>query len=273
MQTDKLNGWEKAALFTVGSASAFNVLLWALGFRLADALPALSPLGVLRVLFAIVSFVGLDLTITVTVMAQRDGRRSVWAWLTATAAMLAAGGMGLEVASVVTWPWLHAAPVAVLFAFMHHLAAPRVQHKAETLARELRRRETELGQRGTELETTRDEVGRLRVALEQARYEAETAQSDLETARASDGTRVGQLETERDALRLKLRQAETAMGRLETERNAYETQARQLETARDDGGLIVGRKAFSLGQLSEILEIPKSTLGRKLSSVGQQGGS
>lgn len=255
MQTDKLNGWEKAALFTVGSASAFNVLLWALGYHLADAAPALSPLGVARVVFGLVSFVGLDLTITVTVMAQRDGRRSVWAWLTATAAMLAAGGMGLEVAAVVTWPWLHAAPVAVLFAFMHHLAAPRVADSRETLARELRQRETALGQRETELETARDDVGRLRVALETARAEAETARDELET--------------ERDALRAKLGQAETAMGRIETERAAYETQARQLETARDDGGLVVGRQAFSLGQLSEILEIPKSTLGRKLKGVGQ----
>lgn len=251
MQTDKLNGWEKAALFTVGSASAFNVLLWALGYRLADALPAGTALGVLRVLFAIVSFVGLDLTITVTVMAQRDGRRSAWAWLTATAAMLAAGGMGLEVAGVVVWPWLHAAPVAVLFAFMHHLAAPRVAHKAEALSQLVRQRETALANAETERETARDEVGRLRAALE-------SALADAETARDSGGTRARQLETERDALRGKLRQAELAMG--------------QLETARDDETLTIAGRAMSLGQLSEMTGIPKSTLGRRMKDAGQQGG-
>lgn len=132
---DRLNRWEKAALFTVGSASAFNVLLWALGAPLAQAAPGVSWLGVPRIVFALLSFIGLDLTIVVTVMAQRDGRRGPWAWLTSTAAMLAAGGMALDVAQVVHWPALHAAPVAVLWCFMHHLAAPKVAQVGAVVAR------------------------------------------------------------------------------------------------------------------------------------------
>jgi hypothetical protein len=270
MQSDKLNPWEKAGLLSLGAGGVVNVLFYQLGFSLADS--AHNPwLFGIRAVFSVASFVGFDLVLVTSVMAMRAGRRSAWAGLTALLVLLAAGGMSLDVAEVIRLPAWHAAPVFVLAVFSLHLAAPRTADSRETLVRQLETARDEVGRSGTELETTRDEVGRLRVALEQARYEAETALSDLETARASDGTRVAELETERAALRLKLRQAETAMGRLETERAAYETQARQLETVRDDATLLIAGKSLTLGQLSEAIGMPKSTLGRKLSTVGQGG--
>jgi hypothetical protein len=239
-RSDALNGWEKAALFTVGSASAFNVLLWALGYHLADAAPAPTPLGVARVIFGLVSFVGLDLTITVTVMAQRDGRRSVWAWLTATAAMLAAGGMGLEVASVVAWPWLHAAPVVVLFAFMHHLAAPRVAQRAETLAQQLAEAEAEAAQADAELAQARREL--LRVPDLLAQRDDELAQTTEDLAQVS-----ANLAQARAALAQALAHPQIADG---------------AET------LTVGARTISLRQLATVTGVAESTLRRKLSDAG-----
>jgi hypothetical protein len=235
MQTDRLNAWEKAALFTVGSASAFNVLLWALGSGLADAAPGLTPLGVLRVAFAVASFVGLDLTIVVTVMAQRDGRRSMWAWLTATAAMLAAGGMGLEVAGVVAWPWLHAAPVVVLFAFMHHLAAPRVAHRAEVLAQEVAQTGADLAHLGAELAQRVEDVAQR--DAEAARMRGELAQTGAEVAR----------------LRRELAHEREAMAQ------------RQLTDGAE--AITVGARSFSLRQLARVTGVPESTLRNRMAQT------
>jgi hypothetical protein len=232
--TDKLNGWEKAALFTVGSASAFNVLLWALGYGLSDAAPGLTALGVLRVVFAIVSFVGLDLTIVVTVMAMRDGRRSRWAWLTATAAMLVAGGMGLEVARVVTWPALHAAPVMVLFVFMNHLAAPRVAHRAETLAHDLAQARHEAAQRGAEAAQARQELARVPDLL---------AQRDDETAQARH-----------EAAELRQRLAQLA----------------QRALTDDAERVTIGAQPVSLRRLAAHLDTPESTLRRKVAQAAKE---
>lgn len=239
MKSDMLNGWEKAALFTVGSASAFNVLLWALGYDLSAAAPGLSPLGVLRVLFAVVSFVGLDLTIVVTVMAQRAGRRSVWAWLTATAAMLAAGGMALEVARVVDWPGLHAAPVLVLFAFMHHLAAPRVAHRAEVLAQAVAQRDADLRIAGDEL---------ARLGAELAHEREGVAQHDTEAARLRG-------ELAQTAAQLAQARAALAQPRL----------ADGAET------ITVGARSFSLRQLASITGVAESTLRRKVAQADEGG--
>jgi hypothetical protein len=122
---DPLTTWEKAALFTTGAGGAYNILLYQLGFALADAAPGAGPLWWSRVLFGLVSFVGFDLTLVVTVMAMRAGRRSAWAWVTVATAALAAAGIALDVSAVWPQPWLHAAPVVVLACFMLHVAAPR----------------------------------------------------------------------------------------------------------------------------------------------------
>ena len=121
---DTLTAWEKAALITTGAASAYNVLLWALGATLTDAAPGLTPLGVARVAFAVLSFVSFDLVVIVTVQAMRAGRRGLWSEASAAAAAFAAALVALEVAGVVAWPWLHAAPAVVLYAFMRHLSQP-----------------------------------------------------------------------------------------------------------------------------------------------------
>ena len=121
---DTLTAWEKAALITTGAASAYNVLLWALGATLTDAAPGLTPLGVARVAFAVLSFVSFDLVVIVTVQAMRAGRRGLWSEASAAAAAFAAALVALEVAGVVAWLWLHAAPAVVLYAFMRHLSQP-----------------------------------------------------------------------------------------------------------------------------------------------------
>jgi hypothetical protein len=149
---DDLTRWEKAALVTVGAASAYNVLLWSLGYGLAASTPGLTPLGVLRVIFAIVSFVGMDLVVIVTVMAMRAGRRGIWSEAAAGSAALAAGLIALEVAGVVTWPWLHAAPAVVLYAFMRHVAAPRVA-AVTALAEVVTQMDTQVDTVVTEIDT------------------------------------------------------------------------------------------------------------------------
>jgi hypothetical protein len=236
--SDKLNAWEKAALFTVGSASAFNVLLWALGYGLIDAAPALSPLGVLRVLFAIVSFIGLDLTIVVTVMAQRDGRRSVWAWLTACAAMAAAGGMALEVARVVAWPALHAAPVMVLFFFMHHLAAPRVAQRAEVVAQE-----------ASELRRTVAQLG------------AQLAQAEREVARVPD------LLAQRDT---EVAQAAEDLAQAQADAAHWRAMAAQRALTDDAERVTIGGSVVSLRRMAAQLKIPETTLRRKVTQATKE---
>ena len=131
---DPLTAWEKAALFTTGAGGAYNILLYQLGFSLADAVSGAGPLWWSRVLFGLVSFVGFDLTLVVTVMAMRAGRRSAWAWVTVSAAALAAAGIALDVSAVWAQPWLHAAPVVVLACFMLHVAAPRAGQRRAELA-------------------------------------------------------------------------------------------------------------------------------------------
>lgn len=142
VQADPLTRWEEAALLTTGAASAFNVLLWALGVRLADAVPGWSVLGALRVAFGALSFVSMDLVVVVVVMAMRAGRRGLWSEAAAAGAALVAAMIALEVAGVpdpsgLGWSWLHAGPAAVLYTLVRHLATPRAALDADQLVRDL----------------------------------------------------------------------------------------------------------------------------------------
>lgn len=105
---------EKAALITTGAAAAYKTLLWSLEASVkANDMPML----VLRIIFAALSFVAFDLVIMAAVSRGRQ--------ISGVAALIIAAGVsgaiGLEVAGVVTWPALHAAPAITLAAFGLHL--------------------------------------------------------------------------------------------------------------------------------------------------------
>lgn len=105
---------EKAALITTGAAAAYKTLLWSLE---ASVAANDTPMPILRVIFAALSFVAFDLVIMAAVSRGRQ--------ISGVAALIVASGVsgaiGLEVAGVVTWPALHAAPAITLAAFGLHL--------------------------------------------------------------------------------------------------------------------------------------------------------
>lgn len=176
---DPLTAWEKAALFTTGAGGAYNILLYQLGFSLADAVSGAGPLWWSRVLFGLVSFVGFDLTLVVTVMAMRAGRRSAWAWVTVSAAALAAAGIALDVSAVWAQPWLHAAPVVVLACFMLHVAAPRAGQRRADLARALDQAAHERDAARAEMDHWQTEAGHWRTTAEIAERELDQLRAEL----------------------------------------------------------------------------------------------
>ena len=114
---------EKAALITTGAAAAYKTLLWSLD---ASVAAHDTPMLVLRVLFAALSFVAFDLVIMAAVSRGRQ--------ISGIAALIVAAGVsgaiGLEVAGVVSWPALHAAPAITLAAFGLHLMISRADAPA-----------------------------------------------------------------------------------------------------------------------------------------------
>lgn len=202
MITDHLNRWEKAALFTTGAGGAYNILLYQLGYSLADAVPGHAWLFGSRVLFALISFVGFDLTLVVTVRAMREGRRSVWAWATVGLAALAAAGIALDVSHVLPAPVLHAAPVLVLAAFMLHLAAPKAAHRRAPAHARSARRAWRL----------RREVRAGAALLRTVRAELAEARAEADTARALAAQEAGRAARSQEAARAAEEQAAQATG-------------------------------------------------------------
>lgn len=113
---------DKAALITTGAAAAFKVLLWSLGMSLTSDEPAV---GVLRVVFAILSFVAFDLVLFAVVVDQRRYGRSGWSLLAAAGAAVVSAFIALDVAGVLPFAGLHAAPAIMLLLFVLHLVMPR----------------------------------------------------------------------------------------------------------------------------------------------------
>lgn len=253
-RTDKLNGWEKAAIFATGAGGAFNILLYQLGFALSDATPGSPWLWGARVFFAVVSFVGFDLTLGVTVMAMRAGRRSRWAGATVALAMLAAGGIALDVSAVWLQPWMHAAPVIVLGAFLLHLAAPPVAQRASVLAAQLAQRETELAQAQIDMDQRDTGLAHLRRDLEQARAAADQLADQ-------GGAQVQQLQVQLAHVTARAAQAEriAAQARAEMEQ-------RQLEDGAER--IMLNGRAVSLRHIARITGASLSTLRRKLAEEG-----
>lgn len=241
--SQKLSPWTKAALLTTGAASAFNVLLWALGATLADAAPGWTVYGALRVVFGAISFVSMDLVVVVVVLEMRAGRRGPWAEIAAAVAALAAALFALDVAQVIAWPWLHAAPAVVLYTFMRHVAAPEWAGRRAQLARERDALAHELAQLSQERDALSQDAGRA-----------------WDAARAAQGE-LGQL---RDALSLS-----------ESDASHWRAMAAQAASrpALVDGGEVVqiGTRAVTLRALARELWTNKTSLGRAVARA-QEGG-
>lgn len=109
---------EKAALLTTGAGASFMTLLWNLAVQVDSAHPAIVGL---RILFALISFAAFDLQLWALI--EGGWSRSGIAALIVVSSL--SGAIGLEVAGVVDWPALHAAPALALAAFGAHLMVSR----------------------------------------------------------------------------------------------------------------------------------------------------
>lgn len=117
-----LSWLDKLALFTTGAGAAGKVLLWGLGVSLTGARPEWAT--AILWLFAGLSFVAFDLVLgSIVVDARRHGLRLTGLLAVAGAALVSAL-IALEVAGVVDWPALHAAPAVTLLLYALHLMWP-----------------------------------------------------------------------------------------------------------------------------------------------------
>lgn len=170
MTHDRLSRLEKGTLLALGAGNAFNILLFAMGLTLSDAVSG--PWLWIRALFAIIQFVAFDLTIVATVQAMRDGRRSLWAGLTVGVAAVAAILIALDVS---TWrmPFVHAAYAVVLPLFMLHLAAVRqgVAHEVQAALLQVTHAEQEVAALRQQLTQAQQETTQARQAALMLRQE------------------------------------------------------------------------------------------------------
>jgi hypothetical protein len=134
---DKMTRLEKVALTSAASGAVFNVFLYGIGATLHSATDG--PLFYLRVGAAILQAAAFDLVAIATVMGMRDGRRSRWSMATAVASALVSAAIALDVAGVLTMPWLHAANALIVLAFTLHLLTPPKEGRARQLRRLARR--------------------------------------------------------------------------------------------------------------------------------------
>jgi hypothetical protein len=245
----KLKFWsEKFPLGLAALAQSFVVFRWYLGDVASPELQAL--LAALTVAIAVAAGAALDLVVISTVMAKRHGRRSPWGLATALAAAVFSAAVALEVYGTgESNPWLHVAYPAVVFLFAQHLASPSEPMVA---ARELAQRDADVAQRDTALAQLRQEVDQLR--QEAARVPDLLAQRDGEVDTLGEQLRHARAEGEQ--LRQALRQAA-----------AVAAQPRLSDNAET---LEIGGVRLSLRQAEEVLEIPASTIRRKLAKARQE---
>lgn len=109
---------EKTAFIAAGAGASFMALLWNLAIPIGATATWIIAL---RGLFAIISFTAFDLVLLAVVL--RGMSMSGIAALIVTSGV--SGAIGLEVAGVVNWPALHAAPALTLAAFGAHLMLSR----------------------------------------------------------------------------------------------------------------------------------------------------
>jgi DNA-binding NarL/FixJ family response regulator len=202
---------EKIALTSAVSGAVFNVFLYGIGATLKDAPQGYTPLFVARLVAAIVQAAAFDLVAIATVMGKQSGRWSKWSTLTAVAAAFVSAAIALDVAGVVSLPFLHAANALIVLSFTLHLLTPKKANRASQLRRLVRR---------------------LCAAL---RHERATS----------------------DHLASQLRQALERVRQLEE----MPTTARTIEV------ISVAQRELSLRQLARVLELPESTVRRKVAQI------
>jgi hypothetical protein len=155
-----------------------------------------------------------------------------WSWSGALALLVAAAvsaAIGLDVARVWTMPALHAAPAITLAAFGAHLMWCRRVDLASVELAQARHELAQLGAGLAERDTT----------IEQARHMA----AQLEIIVAQRDTELVETRRELDQVR----------------------QTAQLVT---EETLTISQRSFSLRQLAGALEIPESTVRRRLTQSG-----
>lgn len=175
--TSKMSKLEKAALTSAVSGAVFNVFLFGIGATLATAGQG-TPLFAIRVGAAVLQAAAFDLVAIATVMGMRQGRRSRWSMATAVASALVSAAIALDVAGVLTMPWLHAANALIVLAFTLHLLTPPKEQRTPQLRR-LVRRLCAMVRR--ERATTDHLASQLRQAHEQVR-QLEARPRQIETA-------------------------------------------------------------------------------------------
>jgi hypothetical protein len=171
---DKMKGLEKIALTSAVSGAVFNVFLYGIGATLETAGKG-SDLYIWRVIAAILQAAAFDLVAIATVMGMRQGRRGKWSMATAGASALVSAAIALDVAGVLTMPWLHAANALIVLAFTLHLLTPKKTTRAAQLRKLVRQLVTALRQeRDNAWQTLTDRdnlVASLQAELTAARHE------------------------------------------------------------------------------------------------------
>lgn len=121
----KIDPIEKWTIIMLGSAAAYKVLLWQLGYQVDSQGPiwwgVLDILAVLRVVFALIGFVGFDLAIYALIADARSNGATAGAALVLLTAAIVSILIALDAASGWHVPALHAAPMVTLAAFALHL--------------------------------------------------------------------------------------------------------------------------------------------------------
>jgi hypothetical protein len=134
---DKMTRLEKVAITSAVSGAVFNVFLFGIGATLATATNG--PLLYVRVGAAVLQAAAFDLVAIATVMGMRHGRRSRWSMATAVSSALVSAAIALDVAGVMSMPWLHAANALIVLSFTLHLLAPPKEGRARQLRKLVRR--------------------------------------------------------------------------------------------------------------------------------------
>ena len=134
----KIDPIEKWTIIMLGSAAAYKVLLWQLGYQVDSQGPiwwgVLDILAVLRVVFALIGFVGFDLAIYALIADARSNGATAGAALVLLTAAIVSILIALDAASGWHVAALHAAPMVTLAAFALHLMFSHREQVASVLA-------------------------------------------------------------------------------------------------------------------------------------------
>lgn len=258
MQQDKLEWWEKWPIGAVFTAQGLYVAEWYVGARMPSALAGV--MAWLAVFGGVAAWVAIDGAMIATVMGMRQGRRSWWSILAivVTAAFGAAVALDLYGAFSRGSAWLHAGFALTIVCYLLHAAAPRVTHRADTLARE--RDELEAKWLDASMLANKRGAEVTRLGAEVARLEGLVAQTEADLVQQRN--------------EMEQRDAELARLRRDVERATGELAQARHEVARltpPEGGewFVYNGERFTLAELAKASGAAPSTLRRGLNRVRQ----